>query len=181
MKLIGQVVAVLFGVSLLAAIGFSVYLGLEYIVALFAGLDPQVASVTGIACVVAFTAVWAVSRSLGRAVRQGKAMALREEKTATYQLFVDYWKSRLQSGVAPTDPSEKLALLDRLLALYGGAPVIRAHAALRDLGLQARHSESRARFGEALVAIRRDLGTDTPGDAARELEQLVLTTPDGTR
>jgi len=181
MKVIGRIVAVLFGVSLLGAMGFAVYLALQYIVALFAGLDPQVANVTGIACVVALTAAWVIARGIRTAIRQSKAMALREEKTATYQLFVDFWENLLRQRRVRTDPlpaelSEKLQLLDRLLALYGGAAVIKAHTALRGLARDkgAQHSDVRARFGEALVAIRKDLGADTPRNTAHELERLLL-------
>jgi len=173
MKLIGRVVALLFGVSLLFAIGFGAWLGFQGVVALFAGLDPQVATVTGIGCLVALAAAWGIARSLRAAVRQGRVMALREEKTAAYQLFVDYWKERLQPQ-ARTDLSGKLQLLDRLLALYGGAAVIRAHTRLRDLERDGRHSDLRTGFGEALVAIRKDLGADTPHDAAHDLERLLL-------
>ena len=176
MKLIGQMVALLFGVSLLAATGFGVYLGLQYVVALFAALDPQVASVTGIGCVVALTAAWGVSRGLRTAIRESKAMTLREEKTATYQLFVDFWKNLLRQERASTDPlpadlSERLQLLDRLLALYGAAAVIKAHTALRALQ-QARNQDLRPQFAKALVEIRKDLGSDSL--AAEELRQLLL-------
>ena len=176
MKLIGQMVALLFGVSLLAATGFGVYLGLQYVVALFAALDPQVASVTGIGCVVALTAAWGVSRGLRTAIRESKAMTLREEKTATYQLFVDFWKNLLRQERASTDPlpadlSERLQLLDRLLALYGAAAVIKAHTALRALQ-QARNQDLRPQFAKALVEIRKDLGSDSL--VAEELRQLLL-------
>jgi hypothetical protein len=181
MKMIGQIVAVLFGVSLLAAMGFGAYLALQYIGALFAGLDPQVASVTGIACVVALLGALAIASGIGAAIRQSKAVALREEKTATYQLFVDFWENLLRQGRARSDQlpeglSEKLQLLDRLLALYGGAAVIRAHTALRDLERDkgTQHPDVRARFGEALAAVRKELGADEPRNAARELERLLL-------
>jgi hypothetical protein len=54
--------------------------------------------------------------------------------------------------------------------------VIGAHTALRDLEREngVQHPKLRARLGDALVAIRRDLGTDTPLNAAHELERLLL-------
>ena len=175
MNLIGKIVAMLLGISLLVAIGIGAWLMFQGVVALFAGLDPEVATVTGIACLIALASAWWIARSLRTAMNQSKAMALREEKTAAYQLFVDYWKERLRAP-ARTDLTEKLQLLDRLLALYGAAAVIKAHTALRDLEREGRaqHSDLRARFGEALVAIRRDLGADAPGGTARELERLIF-------
>src|SRR5438093_9650522 len=98
MKPIGQIVALLIGVSLLGAMVFGVYLGLQYILALFASLDPQVAIVTGIGCLVALIAAWGIARSLRAAIRQSKAAAWRGEKTATYQLFVDFWENGVVFG-----------------------------------------------------------------------------------
>lgn len=183
MNIFGKTLAVFVGLALLGAMGFGAYLVFQGIVALFAGLDPQVATVTGIACLVALTAAWGIARGLRAAIRQNKAMALREEKTATYQLFVDYWQMRLRQGQArserlPTELSEKLQALERLLAMYADPAVIRAHMKLRDLEQAGRHSHLRARFGDALVAIRKDLGAGIPSGAAQELERLLLQAPD---
>ncbi len=181
MKLIGRIIAVLFGISLLGAMGFGACLALQHLITLFARLDAQVASVTEIAGAVALTAAWVIARGIRAASRQSKAIALREEKAATYQLFVDFWENLLRQGRArtdrlPADLSEKLQVLDRLLALYGGKAVIKAHTALRglerDKGVQ--HPDVRAWLGEALVAIRKDLGADTPRNTVHELERLLL-------
>ena len=186
MKVFGKTLAVLTGVALLAAIGFGAWLAYRGVVALFAGLDPQVATVTGIGCLVALIAAWGIARSLRAAIRQSKATALREEKTATYQLFVDFWENLLQQGQArldqlPAELSEKRQLLERLLALYGGTPVINEHTALRRLAQNkgAQHPDVRARLAEALVAIRKDLGADTPHNIAHELERLLFPALEG--
>jgi hypothetical protein len=62
--------------------------------------------------------------------------------------------------------------------LYGAQAVIRAHTRLRDLERGGRHADVRTGFGEALVAIRKDLGADTPHDAAHDLERLLLPAAD---
>ena len=173
MNAFGKTLALVVGLALLGAIGFGAWLVFQTVVALFAVLDPAVATVTGLACLAALGAAWWIARSLSSAIRQGRAMALREEKSAAYQLFVDYWQSRL-AGAARGDGAEKLKMLDRVLALHGAQTVIRAHTALRDLERDERHSDVRAGFGEALVAIRRDLGADTPHGTAQELERLLL-------
>jgi hypothetical protein len=177
MNFLGKTLAVVVGLALLGAMGFGIWLMYQTIVALFASLDPAVATVTGIACLVALAAAWWIARSLQAAVRQGKAMALRDEKTAAYQLFVDYWQARAL-GQVRTDAAEKLRLLDRLLALYGAQSVIRAHTALRGLDGKGQHAALRTAFGEALVAIRKELGADTPTGAAQELERLLLQMPE---
>jgi len=180
MNALGKTLAVIVGLALLGAIGFGAWLVFQTIVALFAALDPEVATVTGIACLVALAAAWWIARSLRAAARQGKATALRDEKGATYQLFVDYWRGRLWQGHARPDAPENPKTLDRLLALYGAQAVIRAHTGLRDLARQGQgqHPDLRARFAEALVAIRRDLGADTPRELAQDLERLLLPAPE---
>jgi|SRR6185436_19111205 hypothetical protein len=173
MNALGKALALVVGLALLGAMGFGAWLVFQTVVALFAALDPALATVTGIACLIALAAAWWIARALSSALRQSKAMALREEKNAAYQLFVDYWQSRL-AGAARSDGADNLKMLDRLLALYGAQAVIRAHTALRDLQRDERHSALRTGFGAALVAIRKDLGADTPNGAAQELERLLL-------
>jgi len=180
MNAFGKTLAVVVGLALLVAIGLGAWFAYQGVVALFAGLDPQVATVTGIGCLVALIAAWGIARSMRAAIRQKNALALREEKTATYQLFVDFWENLLQGQARldqlPADLSEKLQLLERLLALYGGAAVIKEHTALRHLAQDkgTQHPDVKARLAEALVAVRKDLGADTPYNIAHELERLLL-------
>ena len=181
MKLIGQVTALFFGLGLLGALGFGGYLAIEDFVQLFFSLDRQVATVTGIGSMVALAISWVIARAIRASGLQSKTMTLRDERAASYQLFVDYWESLLRQGRAPMhqppdELAEKLKVLDRLLALYGGAAVVKAHTALRDLEREkgALHPAVRTRFGEALLAIRKDLGSDTPRNFGIELERLLL-------
>jgi hypothetical protein len=185
MRAIGQLASLVFGISLLGAMGFGVYLAIERLIALFARLDPEVANVTGIACVIALISASAIARAITRASRESKAMVLREEKTATYQLLLDVWTNvlghnRAQMSLLQTDLSGKQEAVARLLAVYGSAAVIKAHMALgglaRNKGRQ--HPEVRARLGDLLVAVRNDLGTDTPRNIADKLERLLLPEPD---
>ena len=181
MNAFGKTLAVVVGLALLGAMGFGTYLALEYIVALFADLDRQVATVTGIGSMVALAISWVIARAIRASSLQSKTMTLRDEKTASYRLFVDYWESLLRQGRAPmhqpsAELAEKLKVLDRLLALYGGAAVVKAHRALRDLEREkgALHPGVRTQFGVALLAIRKDLGSDTPRNFGIELERLLL-------
>ena len=185
MRPAGRIAVVLIGISMLAAVAAGAWLLLRSVFGFFASLDPDVANVAGITALALLAAAWIVARGAARSGREAKAFALRGEKTTTYQLFVDFWESLLrrgrnQAGELPVDLAGKLHMLDRMLALYGGAAVIRAHTALRALEGEKgpRHPDVRAKLGEAIVAIRRDLGADTPLDAAFELERLLLPTAD---
>lgn len=183
-SLIGAVV----GLAMLAALGYACWLAIGAIVDVFAGLDRELANLTALACVVALTAAWIIARGgLGPSDKRRKAEALREEKAATYQLFVDYWESllrrgRTQSDQIPVDLAGKLHVLERYLALYAGGAVMRAHTALRELERDkgTNHPDVRARLCDALIAIRKDLGAEVPPDAIQELERLLLPPAPGT-
>jgi hypothetical protein len=185
MKLIGTIVAMLVGLSLIGALGYGGYLTARELRTLFASLDPQVAGVTAFACVVVLVSAWLVGRRVAAANRQSRAVAFREEKAATYQLLLDYWTNRLGQPAPRSEELRaeflgRLQVLDRLLALYGAAMVIKAHTALREsvrVGSNA-DPEVQARLREVLIAIRADLGSDTPAHIAGDLQRLLMPTRD---
>jgi hypothetical protein len=190
MKPLASLIGAAIGVALLAAIGYACWLAIGGIVDVFAVLDPEVANLTALSSVVALTAAWIIARGgLGPSEKRRKEAALREEKTATYQLFVDFWENLLRRGRTrseqlPVDLGGKLHVLERYLALYGGSDVMRAHTSLRELERDkgTQHPDVRARLCDALVAIRKDLGADVPFNATHELEQLLLPiTPEADR
>jgi hypothetical protein len=181
-----SIIAALFGIAILAGVGYAAWRGLDLVYQVFASLSPEMAALTAIACILALTAAWTIARGgIGLSRDRVKEVALREEKTTTYQLFLDFWqgllhRGRTPAGDLPVDLSGKLHLLERLLALYGAATVMCAHSELRALEAQkgARHPEVRARLAQALLAVRRDLGADTPLNAAYEIDRLLLPTQD---
>jgi hypothetical protein len=173
---VGKIAAMLVGLSLLGAIGAGGYLAIGKAVALFASLDRDVARVTAIACGVALLSAWVIARGIRAASRQNRATAVRDEKAATYQLLLDFWVNRLRQsgspGELPAELAGQLEVLGRLLALYGHADVIAAHTTLRDR-VEADPGVPPS-IGEMVVAIRRDVGTDTPHRMAKDLENLLL-------
>ena len=185
MKRIESIVGIVVGISLIAVVGWAAWWLLQSVFGFFASLDRDLANGAAIVALSILAGAWIIARSARTGTQQAKSNALREEKTTTYQLFLDFWQGLLQrgrtpAGELPVDLSGKLHLLERLLALYGNTAVMRAHSELRGLEEQkgARHPDVRARLGEALVAIRRDLGADTPLNAAYEIDRLLLPTPD---
>ncbi len=178
-NLSGKAVAFLVFALVMGAMGYAVLLAIRGVVAMFASLDPQVAMVTAIGSCVALAASWIISRGMRMARQESKATKVREETAATYQLFVDFWRNvsaqpdsaqRFAPGL-----TEKLEVLDRLLLLYGSAGVIRAHSDLREIGREKSMQDARARdlFGEALLAIRKDLGSDASKEVVVELRRLL--------
>lgn len=183
MKVLSQMLAVFFTLALLGALGVGGYFAIEYIVSLFGSLDVQVARVTSIASAVALLAALIIASNIRQLGRQNKVNQLQPEKAATYKLFLDLWvallqqRSSLEDRSAP-ELSEALDHLDHLLALFGGSYVIKAHTALRTSVREdtTQQSEIRSQFINAVIAVRKDLGSDTPGPTAEDLQQLLCPT-----
>lgn len=179
-KWIAGTVATLVCLALAGALVFSILLIYRTVIALFAGLDAQIANATGIGCLVVLVMGLLIMRALRSTNRERKEGDLREEKTATYQLLLDFWRN-LSTGseVAPllsVELAEKLEVLDRLLLLYGSASVIKAHADLREVERRKgiRDSQAMALLSKALMEVRKDLGADTSKDVAAELHRLLM-------
>ena len=172
-KAISQLLGLLLALGLLAAIGFAAWLVLEQLVAVFAALDAQVARVTAIACGVVLIAAGIIAAALRRAGRDRLAVPLREEKAATYRLFVDCWQQRLSGPPTPA-LDEGMQSLDRLLVLCGSTAVSGAHLTLR--GLLHQPGLGRADWlpvlSAALLQIRSELSADRI--AADDLEALLV-------
>ena len=170
MKTLSQFITTLTALAVLAAIAFAAWLGLEQVVAAFAVLGAQVARVTAIAAAVVLLAAFIVAHALRQSGRDRLAVPLREEKAATYRLFVDCWQQRLNGKVSPT-LEDGLDSLDRMLALFGSEEMVAVHIALRDL--LRRPSLAKAAWlpllGGALLQIRKELRADKVAASALEL------------
>lgn len=175
MKTLSQFITTLTALAVLAAIAFAAWLGLEQVVAAFAVLDAQVARVTAIASAVTLLAAFIVAHALRQSGRDRLAVPLREEKAATYRLFVNCWQQRLNGKDSPA-PEDGLDSLDRMLALFGSEEMVAVHIALRDL--LGRPSLAQAAWlpllGGALLQIRKELRADKVAASALE---LLITLP----
>jgi hypothetical protein len=162
MKTLTQLTSTLGALVLLAALAYGAYLGLQHLALLYAGLEAQVAGVTAIAVVALLLAAWWVSTAVRRAGRDRLAVPLREEKAATYRLFIDCWQQRLQQEQPSASLDESMASLDRLLALCGSASVVDTHTRLRALMDEGAHAREASWpvLSDALQQIRKELGAE---------------------
>lgn len=167
--------------AFLAALGFGGYLAVSWAADGLSKLDVQLATPTAITSLVILLATMIIASSIRRASRQHKATTLQAEKAATYQFFIDVWRTLLQHGREPEEPGsiellEERQALDHLLALYGSPSVVKAHIALRTLEreLGPRSAAVRSQFTGTLLEIRKDLGSDTQGLIVEELQQLFF-------
>jgi hypothetical protein len=170
----GKTFGLLLGLTLIAVLGWGAYLGLDFTVSLFEGLDAQVAKVTAIASAVVLAGAAIIASAVRKGGAKNQAAQVREQKTGVYQYFVECWQD-------PATAQHKHLALDRLLALHGSGSVVRAHMALRAIAREkgARHPDATAQLGKVLLEIRKDLGGDAAarGIGAAELSELVLASP----
>ena len=181
MKLIAKTISLATAIAVLIAVGVLVAITGRALVSRAAALRGDVANVTFVACAVVLASAWLIARAVAAASRRSRATALREEQAATYQLLVDYWVNRVERpaphSVAQSAELEgKAQTLERLLAMYGNAAVIAAHTRLREREWHA--GDARAAVGDLFVAVRKDLGTETPHNIAPLLEQLLVPAAD---
>ena len=182
MKFINQSLAIAIAMLLLSAVAYISIASFDYVRILYLSLDPHLARVIAACLLALLIAAWVAVPGARKVAALRARQQLGDEITATYQYFVDYW-SALLTGTRPqdSDGTDAGLTLGRLLALYGGAEVIKVHRAML-----ARFGESGADdlelhelFGKALAAIRNDLGRDMRGISALQLRQLIL--PDQPR
>ena len=138
-------------------------------------IDAQVAIVTAAGSGTLLLAALVISLSIRRASRRAAAARAMVERTATYHVFVELWEQILRGPAGtPIDPdaAAEMRALDRLVLMYGSAGIVRAQARLRQstrIGA-SRPGTSRAQFIQALMHIRRELGSDS---GALELADLA--------
>ena len=181
MKVVIQMLALLFCLALVAALGLGGYGAFTFIAGLLTGMDFQVGRITAIASVVVLLASVIIARAIRRSGRQEIATELVEGKAATYRQLIDLWCGLLRNGRGAEDRSraqccEELRGLEQSLALYGCARVLKAYAALRALEREgsSQSPDVRLQFTKTLLEIRKDFGSDTVGLTAGDLRELLF-------
>ena len=181
MKFAARVVSSLVVLAGLGALALAAWWGASLVGAQLAVLEPQVARVTVMACAVVLASAVLIGQRVGKAAREGRALEVREERLAAYQILLDTWSRLLREppGDSVADAEPELRLLDRLLAMHGAAAVLQQHAAMRALARERTLAEPamHEHFGKALWAIRRDLGADVPTGFAPAAVELLLAPP----
>lgn len=183
MKTIGTVLGNIFGallaLALTAALGYYGYMAAKRFAVLFARLDFTVAMVTATATMAVLLAAMIIAASIRRAAARNIEAQLRADKAEAYKLFVGLWEETLRPGQtaeAIVQVSRQMQDVNHLLLLHGCPAVVKAHAAMQALDLQ----EARAKFGDTLLAIRKDLSLESRGLDAKELVQLLLSPSEKT-
>lgn len=181
MNAIATTLAVILVVALFGALGLGGYYAFDLVAGLFERLESDVARSAVLVAALLLLAALFVGGAIHRASVRIRAGRLSEEQGASYRLFVDLWVGLIDKPAAGSGRDAQalwkdIRALDLMLSLYGSVPVIRAHSALRDQW-QARgvlDEAARDEFVQAVVDMRRHLGTTPGSGAADALRQLLL-------
>lgn len=181
MKNFSQTLATLIGLLLLGVAAYAAIAAIKYFGMLYMALDPQTAKLTTFISIIVLLCTLAIAHGIRIAAMRRMRQQLGMEIAAAYQYFMDYWGEMLNQKIPVNKSPEMLQTLGRFMALYGNSEVLKAHMALQTMmqegGAQA--ADMRAQFGKALFAMRKDLGADTAGITAQQLQRLVLQEQDG--
>jgi hypothetical protein len=169
--------ATVLGLALLVAFASGGYFVFKYVVGVFAGLDPQLASLTAIASVVALLCAAIIAGGLKARWRTERNPLAMMERAKLYErlltLCCEQMKDRQDGNSQQT--GTHLAEIERTLALHGSAKVVAAYNNLRRLRRQnGQPAEAiNEMLSKLVVEIRKDLGrTDLIRDDKDLLELL---------
>lgn len=162
MKSWGVFVGVMLGITLLGAFAAGGYVVFKVSLDLLGTLEPQVATITAIASVVALLCAAIIAGGFKWTGRQEAEVQVRAEKANLYAQFLLIWGEKLSKRTQPIDQAagDELQRLERLLTLRGNSKVIKTYGELqwleKNAGLYS--PEIPLRFANVLLEMRKDLG-----------------------
>jgi len=162
MNAFGTIVGIAFGIALLVALAAGGYFAIKFMLDLFGTLEPQIATITAIASVVALLCAAIIAGGFKWMGRKEKEMQVRAEKANLYERMLLIWGEKLKERTKAIEPSveDELQKLERLLALRGSPKVIKAYGALQTLEQNAGLDgpELPSQVAKVLLEMRKDLG-----------------------
>lgn len=159
---IAMIFGVVFGLIFLGALVAGGYFGFQWLLDLFGTLEPQVASITMIASMVAVLCATIVASGFKWMGRKEKEVVVQADKANLYESILLMWGEKLKQGTKAIESSldEELQKQERLLTLRGSANVMKAYLALQrqvnTVGL--RNPELTSSMAKLILEMRKDLG-----------------------
>jgi hypothetical protein len=164
MKTLSTFFGVMLGLVLLGAFAAGGYFAIRFGLDLFGTLEPQVATMTAIASVVALLCATIITGGFKWTGRKEAEVQVRADKANLYERISLIWGEKLSHRTKAMDQAteDELQKLERLLILRGNSRVIKAYVALQALekktGLQ--NPEIPSQVAKVLLEMRKDLGQD---------------------
>jgi len=164
MKTVSTIFGVMLGIVMLGAIAAGGYVVFKVVLDLFGTLEPQVATMTAIASMVALLCAAIIAGGFKWTGRKEAEVQVRADKSNLYEGIMLIWGEKLNNRTKAMDQAtgDELLKLERLLTLRGNSQVIKAYVALQALEKKAGlHSpEIPSQVAKVLLEMRKDLGED---------------------
>lgn len=177
MSAITTIFGVVFGLALLAVLAAWGYLAFNWGLDVFGTLEPQVATITAIASMVAVFCAAILASGFKWMGRKKEQVAARAERANLYENIMLIWGEKLMVGTKTQEPSleEELRKRERLLTLRGSAAVLKAYLALqRQANTVGLHNPELAScMARLILDMRRDLGVSAVSIHERDLTTLL--------
>lgn len=165
MKALSTFFGIIIGLALLAALFAGCYYLFKYAVEVFGTLEPQLATLTVIASIVAIFCTSIIAGGLKAATKQDISSSASLDRADLYKQLLSQMIERLNTSadleVLETD--NELVDLEHLLALHGSPKVISAYMELR------RSMSGEAQQGSEVSALLNKLVKEMRGDLNRPL------------
>lgn len=177
MNAITTIFGIVFGLTVLAVLAAWGYLAFSKGLDLFGTLDPQVATITTVASMVAVFCATIVVGGFRWMGRKKNEVAVRAERANLYENILLIWGEKLMLGTRTLESSteKELRKLERLLTLRGSANVLKAYLALQRqanrVGLH--NSELTSFLAQLILDMRRDLGASVVNVNEGDLTALL--------
>lgn len=177
MSAITTIFGVVFGLALLAVLAAWGYLAFNWGLDVFGTLEPQVATITAIASMVAVFCAAILASGFKWMGRKKEQVAVRAERANLYENIMLLWGEKLMVGTKTLEPSleEELRKRERLLTLRGSAAVLKAYLVLQcqanTVGLH--NPELTSCMARLILDMRRDLGVSAVSIHERDLTTLL--------
>lgn len=177
MNVIATIFGIVFGLAVLAVLAAWGYLAFDRGLELFGTLEPQVATITMVASMVAVFCATIVVGGFKWMGRKKQEVALRAERANLYENILLIWGEKLMLGMRTLESSteKELLKLERLLTLRGSASVLKTYLALQrqanTVGLH--NSELTSFLAQLILDMRRDLGASVVNVNERDLTAVL--------
>lgn len=177
MNAITTIFGIVFGLTVLAVLAAWGYLAFNKGLELFGTLEPQVATITTIASMVAVFCATIVVGGFKWMGRKKQEVALRAERANLYENILLIWGEKLTLGTKTLESSteEELRKLEPLLTLRGSATVLKSYLALqRQANIVGLHNPELTSFmAQLILDMRRDLGASVVNINERDLTAVL--------
>lgn len=177
MNAITTIFGLVFGLTVLAVLAAWGYLAFNRGLDLFGTLEPQVATITTIASMVAVFCATIVVGGFKWMGRKKQEVAVRAERANLYEKLMLIWGEKLTLSPKAPDSSvvEELRKLERLLTLRGSANVLKTYLALqRQANTAGLHNpELTSCIAKLILDMRRDLGVSVVNVNERDLTAVL--------